>query len=192
MPLKPFRMPDGSIIFSGRNVIYRTPGQIDPKSIFQRHFSIQALDEEITRADELLEGIIFELPFERDELIDFSIAVSEAVRNAIAHGLRSSDRKVGINILYIPEEVLLVGITDNLGPLKIEDIRLDVVEADGQPQMDTHGRGFFIMCALTSMVAYFPDDEPGLKEMFLALVPKKRGRKKRKGKTYKFANLHTW
>ena len=172
MPLRPYRMPDGSVIFAGKDTVFRPVDRIDPHDVVEKHFCITAQEGDIPGANAWLEECIFQLPFEHGQLVDFSIAVSEAVRNAVQHGLRSAERQVDISIFYVPKVILLVGITDDLGPLKIEDIRLDVADEQGNPSLDTHGRGFYIMCALTSMVAYIPDDNSRLKELFLALVPK--------------------
>lgn len=169
--LKPYRMPDGSYIFAGKSEIYRTPPLIDPGSIVQISFKVPALPDQIEPAVNRIEEFIRQFPFKEYRLDDFIIAISEAVNNAVTHDGIDASREVNIHILYIPKVALWVGITDDLGPLEIKDIKMDVVDEHGVPSLDERGRGFFIMCSLCSSVSYFPEDGGRLKEIFLTLIP---------------------
>jgi len=120
---------------------------------------------------------IQQFPFQKDKLVDFEIAISEAVQNSVLHDGEDPERKVGIHILYIPKIALLVGVTDDLGPLNIEELKLDVVDENGLPSLAEGGRGLFIMSSLCSIVAYVPDVPHGrMKQFILALVPESQGK----------------
>ena len=170
--MRPYKMPDGSIIIKGESTIFRPSPRIEASTIRYEHFEVSAEDENIPEVDSRVEAIIKEIvngfPFKKTCLTDLAIAVSEAVANAIRHGPQGPDRKVGVNVMYIPRVMLYVCIMDDLGKLQIEDINLGVSESF---ETDKNGRGFLIMTQLTSVVAYLPDDTSNLKEIILGLEP---------------------
>jgi anti-sigma regulatory factor (Ser/Thr protein kinase) len=170
--IRPYKMLDGSVIFQGEDVIVRPPSKIEVSKIIHEHFEVSAEETSIPEVDSRVEAIVKEIvngfPFKKTRLADLAIAVSEAVANAIRHGPQSHDRKVGVNVMYIPKVMLYVCITDDLGKLQIEDINLGI---SNTYQTDENGRGFFIMTQLTSLVAYLPDDTSKLKEIILGLEP---------------------
>jgi len=171
--VKPCIMSDGSIIFIGKDTIYHPSPRIDVREIIHECFEVSAEDKNISKVDNQVEAIIKEIvngfPFKKERLADLATAVSEAVTNAIRHGPQGPDRKVGVNVMYIPRVMLYVCITDDLGKLRIEDINLEVSDTYAT---DESGRGFLIMTHLASVVAYLPDDTSDLKEIILGLEPK--------------------
>lgn len=173
------KMPGNTFIFKGNKIISRTAKKIDPATIIQKSFEVGAVEKNIPLGMNRIERFIKKFPFCGDRLIDFIIAISEALQNAILHGSQSAKRKVGINILYIPEEMLFVGITDDLGPLPIEGIKFDVVDRKCRLNISDCDRGFFLMIKLCSIVAYYPNEESDHKEIILGLL---KGDKKRKDK----------
>ena len=170
--VKLYRMPDGSIIFTGKDNIYRPSPKIEVSEIVHEHFEVSAEATSIPEVDSRVEAIVKEIvigfPFKKKRLTDLATAVSEAVTNAIQHGPQGPDHKVGVNVMYIPRVMLYVCITDDLGKLQIEDINLDVADTY---QTDEGGRGFLIMIHLASVVAYLPDNTSDFKEIILGLEP---------------------
>lgn len=170
--IRPYKMPDGSILFfdaDKKNIdpLYMPTG-IVPEDIIMEHFMVDAVDDSIAVVDERIEKIVMDFPFKKDRLANLAIAVSEAVANAVRHGAKSKSHKVGVNVMYIPEVMLFVGITDDAGKLKIEDINLDISETF---TTDETGRGFLIMTHLSSMLAYIPDNTSSFKEILIGLEP---------------------
>lgn len=167
--MRPYSLPDGSVIFEGKGVIFRPSSRIEVSEIVQEHFEVSAEDGSILKVSSRIEQIIKGFPFKKTRLTDLAIAVSEAVTNAIRHGPQSPDRKVGVNVLFIPKVMLYVGITDDVGHLKIEDINLGISDSY---ETDENGRGFFIMTHYSSVVAYIPDNTSKFKEILIGLEPK--------------------
>jgi len=165
------KLPGGMYIFKGKEFVYRATGQIDLKGIVQKVFEVEAMEEKIAPTVRLIERNINKFPFKKERLQDFIIAISEVVQNAIIHGPKSSERKIVVNILYIPKLILCVGVTDSLGPLKIRKLKFDVINSHGQLNLSSCNRGFCLMSALCSLVAYIPHGRSKFKEILLGLEP---------------------
>lgn len=170
--VKPYKLPDGSYIFKGKHTVYRPVG-VDPGLIQQIDFKVESRRENIPVVMDKIEDIIKSFPFKKDRLVDFAIAVSEAVQNAILHH-QQTDHLVWVNIIYLPRAMLYVCITDDGGPLNVQELNFDSSDPEGQINLSPSGRGFFLMTSLSSVVAYVPDDTSNLKEIILGLEPEKQ------------------
>ena len=173
--MKPYKELPGEVyIFGGQHKICLKPLKQDKKiklgGILQGNFEIGAQDKNLSKAVENIDRFIEEerLPLSKNQLVNFFIAISEAIGNAIAHGEKRPERKIGINILYIPDDSLYVGVTDDLGPLDLDKLKFDVVDESGKVNLSDHGRGVFTMIMLSSVVVYLPS-ESRYKEILLQL-----------------------
>lgn len=166
-----FKMPGEVFVFKGKNACYHTKSAIDTNIISQVFFEIKAKGENISKAEKRIEKIVRKFPFNKDRLTYFIIAVTEALQNAVLHGQSNPKRKVGINILYVPHLMLFVGITDDLGPLPIKELKFDVIDKECRLNLSDCHRGYFLMAKLSSMLVYYPDKDFECKEIILGLLP---------------------
>ena len=166
--IKPYKFPNGNVIFVGKDIIFRPPKKINVDDIVMEHFEVPAEGDSVQKVDARLEEIIKDFPFSKSRLTDLAIAVSEAVNNAVNASRERTGSRVGIDILYIPEEMLYVSVTDECGHIKIEDINLCVSDTFAT---DESGRGFLIMASLVSVLAYNFDATSDFKEIILGLKP---------------------
>lgn len=120
-----------------------------PTKAVMEHFEVPAVDASMLKVDARLEEIVKDFPFSKSRLTDLAIAVSEAVNNAVNASRERTGSRVGIDILYIPEEMLHVYVTDE------------------------SGRGFLIMVSFVSVLAYNPDATSDFKEIILGFEPDK-------------------
>ena len=89
--IRPYKMKDGSIIFfdadkKNPDPLWMPTG-IVPEDIVVEHFEVDAVDASIEIVDNKIEEIVMEFPFKKSRLADLAIAVSEAVANAVRHGV---------------------------------------------------------------------------------------------------------
>jgi len=164
--MKPFKEYPGEVfvyekhdVFLKRMESQGRPVKIDPNLIRHEVFDVEAIGKNIAGVDKSVNDFIRrnriiqrEENLDSDKIMNFSIAVSEAVQNAILHGGENPERLVYITILWIPGVSLYVGVTDNLGQLDFSKINF-TAEGAG---LDEHGRGMFLMTMLSSAVIYIP------------------------------------
>lgn len=165
--LIPLLLPGGCVIFSGQDVVFRPEMDISFKDFVHEHFEISALEGNLPAVDEHIMEITIEFPFTKSRLTDLAIALSEAVNNAITKGPQNENRKIWIDIIYIPKIMLYVFVRDDLGYLDLNDINLAVSDTF---TTDESGRGFFIIANLVSVFAYIPGCD-NLKEIIIGLEP---------------------
>ncbi|MCX6166152.1 MAG: ATP-binding protein [Ignavibacteriae bacterium] len=97
---------------------------------------------EILKFEKVLEDINSEFGLNHDRFINFQIAISEALVNAIVHGNKESpDKSVFIEIDY-NESKLVVKIKDQGKGFKLEEIP-DPTKCNNL--LKEHGRGIFII-----------------------------------------------
>lgn len=100
---------------------------------------------EILKFEKVLEKINKEFNLEHDRLINYQIAISEALVNAIIHGNKENpDKKVFVEITY-DEKKLETKIKDEGEGFILEDIP-DPTENNNL--LKEHGRGIYIIKSL--------------------------------------------
>ncbi len=100
---------------------------------------------EILKFEKVLEEINIEFKLNHDRLINYQIAISEALVNAIIHGNKENpDKKVFIEISY-NEKQLVTKIKDEGDGFIMEDIP-DPTENNNL--LKEHGRGIYIIKSL--------------------------------------------
>ncbi len=167
-PIKPYIMPGECIVFSGLDAIFCPEKEIAFDQIAHESFEINAVEESLKYIDEKIMEIVTGFPFSKFRLQDLAIIVSEAVNNAITNGPQSTDRKIWVDILYLPRIMLYVFVRDDLGQLKIEDINMGIPDTFAT---DESGRGYLIMATLSTILAYIPGYGNRLKEIAIGLEP---------------------
>lgn len=170
--VKPYKLPDGSIILKGKNMITCRVPKINVDDIVHEHFEITAELDSVQEADEKFETIAKQFPFSQSDLGDMAMVVSEAVNNAINNGPTGPDRKISLDVLYIPDVMFYVFVRDDLGKLEIEDLNFEISDVN---KLDESGRGYFIMMHYCKVLALYFDDASGIssrqKEIILGFKP---------------------
>ena len=130
-------------------------------------FTLASNKSEIGRIERKIEEInlIFNLDFER--LINFQIALSEALVNAIVHGNKeNSEKKVHVKIEY-SDTSLTVTIKDEGTGFDVNKLADPTREENLQKE---HGRGIFI---IRSLVDKFECNSSGNGTVFILTIYKK-------------------
>ncbi len=169
LKIQPFQLPGGCVIFSGQDIIFRPEKEIKLTNLVHEHFEVAALEDNLPEVDERIMQLVTDFPFTKSRLQDLAIALSEAVNNAIKNGPQDGQRKIWIDIIYIPKVMLYIFVRDDLGNLDLSKINFGVSETFAT---DESGRGFLIIANLVSIFAYIPGCD-NLKEIILGLEPEK-------------------
>jgi serine/threonine-protein kinase RsbW len=107
--------------------------------------TIKSNRAEILKFEKILEDINNEFRLNHDRLINYQIAISEALVNAIVHGNKENpDKSVFININF-DKEKLEIKIKDEGDGFILEDIP-DPTENNNL--LKEHGRGLYIIKSL--------------------------------------------
>jgi len=123
--------------------------------ILSENLTIRSNVNELNKVAEFTEKFGGELGLSEDEIDDISIAVTEAVNNAITHGNKNNESK-SIEISYKNEkEKIIVYVKDNGGGFEIDKI--------SDPRMNENllkdsGRGILIMKSLMDDVVVKSDN----------------------------------
>jgi serine/threonine-protein kinase RsbW len=108
-------------------------------------FKIKSNRTEIPKFEKVLEDINSEFGLNHDRLINYQIAISEALVNAIVHGNKENPEKsVFIDISY-DQSILIIKIKDEGKGFNMEDIP-DPTNNDNL--LKEHGRGLYIINSL--------------------------------------------
>lgn len=121
----------------------------------------------LKRVDRCLVNVLKDLPCDQ---ITAELCVSELLHNAIKAAKNTRQKHtLQITLLYVPElGHLLIGITDDLGKLNLDNIILNFPEPDGHDPKP-HGRGLGIVASLVSQLGYNPSSDGGFKEIFFQI-----------------------
>jgi anti-sigma regulatory factor (Ser/Thr protein kinase) len=156
------------VVLGCGTVILRDDGgnfpEVDYQSIQQIRFCVCSNPRNIARTVACITRFAQRLPFNRENLTFFIIAVSEAVQNAILYAPNPGVDVVEVNLMYIPHVYLLVGITDANGSVPL---RCLCAEPGDIPADAEHGRGLYTMRMFSSLFVYYPNGEH--KEIILGL-----------------------
>jgi len=108
-------------------------------------FKIKSNRAEISKFEKVLEDINSEFGLNHDRLINYQIAISEALVNAIVHGNKENPEKsVFIDISY-DQSILVIKIKDEGEGFNMEEIP-DPTKNDNL--LKEHGRGIYIINSL--------------------------------------------
>lgn len=114
-------------------------------------YTIPSKLNELRRIEKITEGIAKELDLSEDQQDNLSIAVTEAVGNAIVHGNKKDPSKTVQIVFRIKENSIRISIQDQGGgfnPDKLAD------PLDPKNLMKESGRGLFILKSLMGNVSF--------------------------------------
>jgi serine/threonine-protein kinase RsbW len=109
------------------------------------NFTIKSERSEILKFEKILEDINKEFGLIQDRLINYQIAISEALVNAIVHGNKENPEKSVFIEINFDKEKLETKIKDQGNGFILEDIP-DPTENNNL--LKEHGRGIFIIKSL--------------------------------------------
>ena len=120
------------------------------------NLTIRSSVNELKKVADFTENIGERLGLSEDEIDDISIAVTEAVNNAITHGNKNIESKA-IEISYKNEkEKIIIYVKDNGGGFEIDKISDPRVNEN---LLKDSGRGILIMRSLMDDVVVISDDD---------------------------------
>ena len=172
---------NGVILFYQGKTIVEVREPIDPESMMQVTFRRRA-DEKYIRqivnrvGRELLamrkKTLMLGKPFRfsKDCISMCELQFSELVTNAILRGESKKTNRVTMNILCFPEALLVLGITDSLGPIPQSSWVVDIDDRQ-EVYKETHGRGLFITTSFGSQVVYNDQPKDPEKELMMLVHP---------------------
>lgn len=173
--------PNGVILFYQGKTIVQIREPIDPASMmqvtFRRRSDKRYIEQIVNRVGrELLAmrratlqaGKSFR--FSKDWLGMNELQFSELVTNAILRGPSKEKSRVIINILCFPEALILLGITDSLGPVAESSWVVDIDDRK-EVYMETHGRGLLITTSFGNQVVYNDQPKDPEKELMMIVHP---------------------
>ena len=111
-----------------------------------KNIIIESKRTEIQRIEKILEEINSEFKLEEEKLVNYQIAISEALVNAIIHGNKEANEKRVFVTFTFDENRLTAKIKDEGTGFDPESIP-DPTNDDNL--LKEHGRGLFIMKSLT-------------------------------------------
>ncbi len=172
MPLNPILLPDGGFAFANDQTYFMLELSKDTGDYEMVSFRFLSNGKRLGQAMDRVEAHVRKL-LGKGKYVDlFVIAISELLSNPVKHSKRN--HRVTVNIFSIPDQVLLVSVTDKAGPLDIRQINTSEFLPDGSLNLEDHGRGFFIMVQASDVVGYWPNEGSNLKEIFLGLNLERR------------------
>ncbi len=122
---------------------------------YSENLTIHSSVNELKKVADFTENIGERLGLSEDEIDDISIAVTEAVNNAISHGNKNIESKA-IEISYKNEkEKIIIYVKDNGGGFEIDKISDPRVNEN---LLKDSGRGILIMRSLMDDVVVISDD----------------------------------
>lgn len=172
MPLKPIPLPNGGFAFANDKTFFTLEASKNTGDYEMVTFSFLSNGKRLEHAMQRVETYVRKLLGEGPYVDMFVIAASELLSNPVKHAKKN--HRVTVNILSIPEQVLLVSATDKAGPLNLQKINTSPILTDGTLNLEDHGRGFFIMIQGSDVVGYCPFVGSKLKEIFLGLNLERR------------------
>lgn len=145
---------------------------LDPSVASNFYFDIRCDLENMEKIDQFIEQALKNMPI---DLPDAEVSAAEIFHNAIkAASKDKQEHSLHVSILSIPEfSILLIGITDDLGRLNLEKIKLGFSDITDDELYADHGRGLSIVAYLMAGLGYNPDND-GYKEIFF-FVPIRQG-----------------
>jgi serine/threonine-protein kinase RsbW len=130
-------------------------------------FTLASNKSEIGRIERKMEEINLKFNLDFERLINFQIALSEALVNAIVHGNKeNSEKKVYVKIEY-SDTSLTVTIKDEGTGFDVNKLADPTMEENLQKE---HGRGIFI---IRSLVDKFECNSSGNGTVFILTIYKK-------------------
>lgn len=121
-----------------------------------QNLTIRSSVNELKRVADFTENIGEQLGLSEDVIDDISIAVTEAVNNAITHGNKNNESKA-IEISYkIEKEKIIVNVKDNGEGFEIDNISDPRVDEN---LLKNSGRGILIMRSLMDDVVVISDNQ---------------------------------
>jgi len=121
-----------------------------------QNLTIRSSVNELKRVADFTENIGEQLGLSEDVIDDISIAVSEAVNNAITHGNKNNESKA-IEISYKNEkEKIIVYVKDNGEGFEIDNIS---DPRENENLLKNSGRGILIMRSLMDDVVVISDNQ---------------------------------
>ncbi|MCH8928259.1 MAG: ATP-binding protein [Candidatus Marinimicrobia bacterium] len=124
--------------------------------VLSENLTIRSSVNELKKVAEFTENIGEQLGLSEDVIEDISIAVTEAVNNAIKHGNKNNESKA-IEISYKNEkEKIIVYVKDNGGGFEID--KISDPRANENILKDS-GRGILIMKSLMDKVVVTSDNQ---------------------------------
>lgn len=124
--------------------------------VLSENLTIRSSVNELKKVAEFTENIGEQLGLSEDVIEDISIAVTEAVNNAITHGNKNNESKA-IEISYKNEkEKIIVYVKDNGGGFEID--KISDPRANENILKDS-GRGILIMKSLMDKVVVTSDNQ---------------------------------
>ncbi len=131
-------------------------------------FNISSDFKNLALADQYVETAVRNLQVDHANV---GIALSEILNNAMQEAEKNSLlHDLEVSVLYLSDfKVLLIGVTDDLGRIDVEKLRLSFLDAEGQVSVADHGRGLAIVSKLMKALGICPSDD-GTKQVFF-LVP---------------------
>jgi len=121
-----------------------------------QNLTIRSSVNELKRVTEFTENIGEQLGLSEDVIDDISIAVSEAVNNAIKHGNKNNESKA-IEISYkIEKEKIIVYVKDNGEGFEIDNVS---DPRENENLLKNSGRGILIMRSLMDDVVVISDNQ---------------------------------
>ncbi len=142
---------------------------IDIDGCTSEQFDIAAYPHRPDIVDDRLNAFLAGVPLDSDRKTYLSIAVSEIVMNAMTHDGMDPTRIIRVHFLYVAQCFVLVGITDTLGPIPDTAFSGDPTNAEAMEKLPDHGRGFFIIQQIVSILGQCADSDSVTKEIWVGV-----------------------
>lgn len=169
MPLKCFHFPGNITMFLPPDWFTRQDPPIEANGCKSEQFDIAAFPHRPDTVDERLMVFLADVPIDDSRKADLGIAVSEVAMNAMTHDGLDPERLIHVHFLYVSPQYVLVGITDTLGPIPESALSSDPTDASTMAMLPEHGRGFFIIKQIVSILGQCPDGDGPTKEILVGL-----------------------
>lgn len=169
MPLKCFHFPGNITMFLPPDWFTRQDPPITPNGCKSEQFDIAAYPHRPDIVDERLTAFLTDVPVDDSRKADLGIAVSEVAMNAMTHDGFDPERLIHVHFLYVAPQYVLIGITDTLGPIPEAAFCSDPTDDEILGKLPEHGRGFFIIQQIVSILGQYPDGDGPVKEIWVGL-----------------------
>jgi hypothetical protein len=171
MPLPDVSLPGGIHAFCSPEWLpsKRRPGCLDKH--YSKVLSIPSNPELLVSTIQEVTEILANLPLSKDHQIALAMVASDLLMNAIDCGKNDPEQTIDIGVQYIPGIMVSVGITDLLGKMPLELLKLDPTTVEKLAELSEHGRGIFIARCTGDLVIYIPRDAGPEKEILIAVCP---------------------
>ena len=144
-----------------------------PGDLSQTVHEFQSLPPDMEKLPDITEWVLAQLrkttlPEAQQSILE--MLASDIITNAIAYGGQQSARVIAVEVLAIPNIVVSVGITDDLGAIPAEKFLVNPTTQKKLHELSDHGRGLFITRCFADFLLQNADPTSTLKEIWFGFM----------------------